>query len=136
MYQLDNDGESTGEINLVPMIDVVFSILAFFIIASLFLTRTEGIDVRLPKATTTQTQTQRPVAVGIDRQGNVFVDSQAVPIAKLRQQLEVFRNSQDPLVVIVRADTKVEHGLVVAVMDELRQIPNSQLAIATQKPQR
>ncbi|MBF2098139.1 MAG: biopolymer transporter ExbD [Gloeomargaritaceae cyanobacterium C42_A2020_066] len=136
MYQLDNDSESAGEINLVPMIDVVFSILAFFIIASLFLTRAEGIDVKLPKATTTQTQTQRPVSVGIDRQGNVFVDNEAVPIVKLRQQLEVFRKSQAPLVVIVRADTKVEHGLVVAVMDELRQIPNSQLAIATQKPQR
>lgn len=48
----DNDLDDGFEINILPMIDVIFAILAFFIVSTLFLTRTEGLPVNLPEADT------------------------------------------------------------------------------------
>lgn len=133
MYQLDPEIERNGEINIVPMIDVVFSILAFFIIASLFLTRAEGIDVKLPQAATTQPQKSQSLMITIDAQGQIFLDGRPVTTRELRPKIMMLRDNQSSLVLIVQADTKVEHGVVVSVMDELRQIKDAQLAIATRK---
>jgi len=51
-----DESEGQGEINIIPMIDVIFSILAFFIISSLYLTRSDGLSVNLPSAQTTESK--------------------------------------------------------------------------------
>lgn len=52
--RLPDEFEAQGEINIIPMIDVIFSILAFFIISSLYLSRSDGLSVNLPSAQTTE----------------------------------------------------------------------------------
>ncbi|AFY59542.1 biopolymer transporter ExbD [Synechococcus sp. PCC 6312] len=133
MFRLEDEQEG-DEINIVPMIDVVFSVLAFFIIASLFLSRTDGIDIKLPQAQTTQVQSQNPITVTIDRDRNIFIDGDAVEIAQVQARIVGLQAAAANQLIIVRADTEVEHGTVIAVMDELRQIKNAQLAISTRKP--
>ncbi|MDS3862284.1 biopolymer transporter ExbD [Thermosynechococcaceae cyanobacterium BACA0444] len=132
MFRLE-DEQDGDEINIVPMIDVVFSVLAFFIIASLFLSRTDGIDIKLPQATTTQTQPNNPITVTIDRNRNIFINGDGVEIAQVQARIVGLKTATANQLVIVRADTAVEHGTVIAVMDELRQIKNVQLAISTRK---
>lgn len=133
MYKLEDDVEG-DEINIVPMIDVVFSVLAFFIIASLFLTRTDGIDIKLPQAQTTQTQPKNPITVTIDRNQKIFINGDDVEIQQIQSRILGLQPAAVNQVIVIRADTAVEHGAVIAVMDELRQIKNAQLAISTRKP--
>ncbi len=121
------------QINMVPMIDVIFSILAFFILSTLFLTPSKGVNVNLPEAVTAEDQAQSALRVSLDRQGEIRFQDQVVTLDRLVAVLQGARqNNQD--LVIIQADLAVEHGRVVAVMDQLRQIPNLRLAIATIPP--
>jgi biopolymer transport protein ExbD len=74
--RLPDDEETPLVINIVPMIDVIFAILTFFIVSSLFLTRSQGLDVNLPNALTAVTQDQIEVNVSIDANGAIAVNRQ------------------------------------------------------------
>ncbi|NES95506.1 MAG: biopolymer transporter ExbD [Desertifilum sp. SIO1I2] len=135
MRLLDEDLDRPGEINIVPMIDVIFSILAFFIISSLYLTRSEGLPVNLPQAASSQTQRSAEVTVTVDRQGQIAINNQPIQLNQLEATLQQFVQPSQPTLVILNADEAVSHGLVVSVMDRLRQIEGARLAIATKRPQ-
>lgn len=125
--------EDSLQINIVPMIDVIFAILTFFIMASLFLTRSEGLPVNLPTAKTAQTQSDR-ITVTIDPEGDVLLNRNSIEVSELADAVRaLMRNDADALIVI-NADEKVEHGQVITVMDELRTIEGARLGIATQRP--
>jgi len=135
MNFLDSDDDPPLQINVTPMVDVIFAILAFFVVATAFLTRSRGLPVNLPSAATGQAQTQSMPVVTVDAAGNLAVDRQPIPIEQLPTLVQAKlgpRNPEQPMrTVAIEADRAVSHGRVVEVMDRLRQIPNLQLAIAT-----
>ncbi|NJR39413.1 MAG: biopolymer transporter ExbD [Leptolyngbyaceae cyanobacterium CSU_1_4] len=132
--RLPQEPESPSQINIVPMIDVIFAILAFFIMSTLYLSRSEGLPVNLPGATTAQSQPQSQTVVTIDRSGNLALNRQPLELAVLEAQMRgLAANGQQPFVVI-NADQSVSHGRVVEVMDRLRKIEGVRMAIATQRP--
>ncbi len=133
LMRLPSEPDNLPQINIVPMIDVIFAILTFFIMSTLFLTRSEGLPVNLPGAATAQMQEQTQVVVSIDASGQLALGPNPIQLDALadqvRQQVEA---GESPLVVI-NADAAVNHGQVVTVMDRLRAIEGVRLAIATQR---
>jgi biopolymer transport protein ExbD len=129
---LPEESEKPLSINIVPMIDVVFAVLAFFILSSLYLTRAEGLPVTLPGAETADGQPQQRVVLTIDEQGSLFLGDQAVDDAQLLERIQSLDQMTSGGVVVIRADKAVSHGRVVAIMDRLRTLDGVQLAIATQ----
>jgi biopolymer transport protein ExbD len=132
--RLPEDPEPPFQINIVPMIDVIFAILTFFIMSTLFLTQSEGLPVNLPTATTAEAQMQQQVVVTIDPTGKLALNRQAVTLEALEAQIRVLATTGQPPLVVLNADTDVSHGKVVEVMDRLRAITGVKLAIATQQP--
>lgn len=132
---IPDDTEESVQINIVPMIDVIFAILTFFIMASLFLTRSEGLPVNLPRAATAQEQQQSKIAVTIDADGNVFVNREQTPIEQLTERVSTLKNTANQALVVIQADETVDHGQVVQVMDALRTIEGVRLGIATRRPE-
>lgn len=128
-----NEPEEGFEINLVPMIDVIFSILAFFIISSLFLTRSQGLPVDLPSAQTAEPEQTVQLNITIEADGKMFLDRQPIQLNELKDTLTEKIEPNSESVVIINADEKVEHGTVVKVMDRLRQVPGARMAIAADK---
>lgn len=129
---IPDDFDTPAEINIVPMIDVIFAILTFFIMASLFLTRSEGLPVNLPEAATAETQRQSKIVVTVDAEGVVSVNEDPVRVADLADQVQVQMEKTTSTLVVINADTEVNHGQVVAVMDELRTVEGARIGIATQ----
>jgi biopolymer transport protein ExbD len=128
-----NEPEENFEINIVPMIDVIFAILAFFMVSSLSLTRSQGLPVNLPSAQTSEPKQTAQINVTIETDGDIFVDREPIELAQLKGTLtEKIAPNSDSLV-IINADEKVEHGQVVKVMDRLRQVPGATMAIAAIK---
>lgn len=127
-----NEAEDTLEINILPMIDVIFSILAFFIISSLFLTRSQGLPVDLPSAQTAQVKQSVQLNITIEPDGQMFLDRQPIELNDLKGALTEKIKPNSESVVIINADEKVEHGTVVKVMDRLRQVPGAKMAIAAE----
>jgi biopolymer transport protein ExbD len=132
--KIPDEPERNLEINIVPMIDVIFSILAFFIISTLFLTRSEGLPVDLPQAETSQQQSETEVTVTIQANGKIALNQEEISLENLIPEVtKISQNSQETIV-IVKADKAVTHGDVVNVMDRLRQVEGVKLAIATTTP--
>ncbi|MBD2231897.1 biopolymer transporter ExbD [Phormidium tenue FACHB-1052] len=132
---LPEEPETPVQINIVPMIDVVFAVLAFFILSSLFLSRNEGLPVMLPGAETAETQDQRQVVVSLNAAGELFVGDRAVTDKQLLEAIQTLGTLTDGGLVVIQADQSVSHGQVVAIMDQLRTLPGVQLAIATEGTQ-
>ncbi len=132
--RLPDEPEIPAQINIVPMIDVIFAILTFFIMSTLFLTRSEGLPVNLPKAATAQSQRSTPIMVTLDKQGTLALNRQPIKLETLEGQVRALIAPNQEVVVVLNADEQVNHGQVIAVMDRLRRVKGATLAIATQKP--
>lgn len=132
--RLPDESDAPMEINIVPMIDVIFSILAFFIISTLFLTRSEGLPVDLPAASTAQSQPSTKVTVTIEPDGEISLNRQSLELSELEAAVSELVEADAQTLVIVNADEDVDHGRVIAVMDRLRQVEGAKLAIAAQRP--
>ncbi len=129
-----DEPEGSPQINIVPMIDVIFAILAFFIMSTLFLTRQEGLLVNLPTAQTATPQKSSRATLTIDRQGQLFLNREAIALKQLERALKKQLTPGQDLTVVLNADGAVTHDRVIAVMDELRKIPRTRVAMATRRP--
>ncbi|WP_448572814.1 ExbD/TolR family protein [Trichothermofontia sp.] len=121
------------QINIVPMIDVIFAILTFFIMSTLFLGRFEGLVVNLPKAQSAQPQKVVRATVTLDTQGQLYLNKTALTVDALPDAVRQLVQPDQDLVVVLNADGAVTHDRVVAVMDQIRQIDGAKLAIATRR---
>ena len=131
--RLPEEQDLPPKINILPMIDVIFAILVFFIVSSLYLTRSEGLPVNLPSAKTAEVQKTKQITVSLDREGKLTIDGKPSQIKQLKTEIDQLISSESSATVIVNADKTVEHGQVVDIIDQLRQIPKVQLAIAAKK---
>jgi biopolymer transport protein ExbD len=132
---LPEEPEEDFELNIVPMIDVIFAILTFFIISSLFLTRSESLPVNLPQAASAELQERSRIAVSVDETGEVALNREAIALADLQSGVRDLMGSTQESVIVINADAAVSHGRVIAVMDELREIEGATLGIATRQPE-
>lgn len=131
MRLLDDDPDLPPPINIIPAIDIILSILTFFIISSLDLIRNEGFPVNLPGANTAEIQEQPQFTVTIDRQGQIALDDRIVDLNTLDGEVRDVVPANSTAFIVVRADAAVPHGRVVEVMDRLNRIEGVKLAIAT-----
>lgn len=130
--QLPNDDlDEDVSVNILPMIDVIFAILTYFIISSLFLTQSDGLPITLPTAQTAQQQPDANFTVTIDEQGQITLNQVRVETSDIQSAIRQQLNPNQSAVVTIRADENALNGEVVDVMDEIRQIEGAKLAIAT-----
>ncbi|MFQ4136742.1 ExbD/TolR family protein [Nodosilinea sp. PGN35] len=135
MPYLPEEPEEDFELNIVPMIDVIFAILTFFIISSLFLTRSESLPVNLPKAASAELQERTRITVTVEESGEVALNQDAIALEDLQAGVRDLMGTAQETVVVINADEAVNHGRVIAVMDELREIEGATLGIATRQPE-
>ncbi len=132
--RLPDEPDNIPQINIVPMIDVVFAILTFLIVSSMSLSKSEGLPVNLPKAATSQTQdSPAKITVTIDANGKLMVDKKLVNLEQIESTVRQVMGSSQTSLIVLNADTSVNHGNVVEVMDRLRRIKGAKLGIATTK---
>jgi biopolymer transport protein ExbD len=119
-----------ARIEIIPMIDTIFFLLVFFMISTLSMARYSGLPVNLPKAATGQQPPSESAAVTIGPDGKIAIDKQEVSRARVGDVLKTRFAGNPELLVLINADERVEHGLVVDVMDQARQAGVAKMAIA------
>ena len=124
---------SAPEVSLTSLIDVVLQLLIFFMLSTSFVTQ-PGIPVNLPKASSKgKTATQENATIVITAENTMFLNNkEARNMQELRDALVTLRKKQTADLVVVKADERVAHGVVVTVMDIAKTSGFSKLAIATQ----
>jgi biopolymer transport protein ExbD len=116
---IDKGRLGTG-LEMTPMIDIVFLLMIFFLVASKLDEADRAIDVVLPEASAAQPLTSRPreFVVNIDREGNYYAGARPVSIDELEQLLvQAAADNPEHQTVILRGDEDVPHKFVVAAMN-------------------
>ena len=124
------DIHSENQINILPMIDIIFAILSFLIVSSLYLSRVDTIPVDLPKASSSVIQDKKFITISIDKLGNLFLNKKKILLEDLKISIFSLIND-DSKVVVLNADKNVSHGIVIKVLDSLRSIEGLKIAIST-----
>ena len=127
-FDIDNQG-----INIVPMIDVIFAILTFFIISSLDLIRIDNIPVNLPTARTSEKVEKEPFILTIDNENNVFIGGKLINSANIIDSISELISGTSNNILVISADKDVSYGKVVEVLDQIRSIDNLRIGISTEK---
>jgi biopolymer transport protein ExbD len=117
-------------IDMSPLLDVVFILLIFFIVTTVFVRET-GVEVDKPQAVSAKRLEQTVVLIAITRTGEVMYDGNNIGVVGVRGTLEQLLNKSDKPVVI-QADKSVATELLVQVLDEAKLAGASQVNIATQ----
>lgn len=107
-----------SEIDISPLIDVVFILLIFFIVTTVFVEET-GIEVNKPRAATQQDLERNSILIGVTRTGQVFYGGREIGVAGVRSAVGRLLK-QDPMPVIIQADRETPTEMTVSVLDEAR----------------
>lgn len=119
-----------GELNIAPLIDVVFLQLIYFMLTSSFIMQ-PGIKIHLPQATTSEIVSEKEVIVSISREGIIFYREKPVTVEQLEKLLQEATSKDKDKVLIIKGDKKAEHGTVVSVMDIARKTGINRIVIGT-----
>jgi biopolymer transport protein ExbD len=121
--------EDDTDIDLTPMLDVVFIMLIFFIVTASFV-KEAGIDVNKPSAATTEVKERGNILVAITELGQIWIDKRAVDPRAVRANIERMHAENPQGSVIIQADKNSTNGLLVAVMDAAREAGVDNVSIA------
>lgn len=123
--------DDDAEINMAPMLDIVFIMLIFFIVTTSFV-KESGITVSRPKAVTTQQKKQKNIIIGIKANGEIWIDRRVVDIRAVRANVERILADSPIDAVIIQADKNTPTGTLVRVMDYVRMAGMKSISIATE----
>jgi biopolymer transport protein TolR len=118
------------ELNLVPLIDVLLTILFFYMIVSPMMSR--GLDVNLPKSTSNTVKPEDRIVLTVTRSQEVFVEKERVRVANLKEVLDAIRKTKPMINVYLRADKDAPYGAVVQVMDMVKRAGIDRLGMVTE----
>jgi biopolymer transport protein ExbD len=125
-----------ARIEIIPMIDVIFFLLVFFMVSTLSMTINRGLPVNLPKAASSQKDLRESFNITVTQDGTLFLNKEQTTLVELGQQVKAGLEKDPELVVIVSGDDQASHGAIVSVMDEVRLAGVSRLAIAVRSERR
>ena len=118
-------------VDITPLVDIVFNLLLFFMITTTFVIA-PGIKVNLPKSKSVEIKrAKQEVRIDVTKEKDIFFNQQKVPFENLAAELSKVAENNIEAVVIIQADTDVNHGTVVKVLDTAKSVGLTKLAIAT-----
>ncbi len=127
-----------ARIEIIPLIDIIFFLLATFIMVSLSMTKNQGVQVALPTAASAaslgdQQELDKAVTLSVTDKGDVFYNKEKITVAQLPLRLQALKSvSKDPKV-IINSDGAAAFKYVVIVLDEVRKIGIGKVGINTDK---
>jgi biopolymer transport protein ExbD len=107
------------EVNVTPMLDVVFIMLIFFIVTASFV-KESGLDINRPDAATAERKERGNILVAISDTGQIWIDKRQVDLRAVRANIERLHAENPQGAVVIQADREAKSGLLVEVMDAAR----------------
>jgi biopolymer transport protein ExbD len=127
--------ENEARIEIVPLIDIMFFLLAAFMLVSLSMVHLKGVKVDLPTATSATLETKNELlSISVDKSGLAYLDKQPVGPNELAQQLAAWHRTNTDVRVFISGDKEARHGDVIRVLDLVRAAGIQKIAFETREP--
>lgn len=130
-FAREKDDEQAGEIDLTPMLDVVFILLIFFIVTAVFV-KEAGYDVLRPQADTAVTTEVEPIYIAISPIGEIWMDGDVVPPRSVRLRIEQRLAETPNAGVVIQADQEANNEYVLIIMNAAREAQATTIQIAAE----
>ena len=125
--------ESQPKIMIIPMIDIIFFLLVFFMMSTLYMVEQRTLPVNLPQASAAQSDMAKNVAITVAKDGAIYVDQEQIPTELFKARIQAQLARQNDTAFILRADKQAEYGRVVMILDELKAVGVKKVAVATEQ---
>ena len=127
-----------ARIEIIPLIDIIFFLLATFIMVSLSMTKNQGVQVALPTAASAASlgdsqEMDKAVTLTVNDKGEIFYNKDKITLAQLPLKLQTLKSSSKDPKVIINSDANANFKFVVGVLDEVRKIGIAKVGINTDK---
>ena len=129
-----NSNNNTQDINISPLIDLVFLLLIFFLVTTSFVKET-GIEVQRPVASTAELKEQGNLLIGVDNSGRVFMDRRQGDVRMVRGHIARALAENPKSGVIIVADQQSQAGVIIKVMDQCRLAGAKSVSLAARRPE-
>ena len=122
--------DETVDINISPLIDMMFLLLIFFIVTASFVDEV-GVDIQRPKASMVQTLEKKSIMIGVTQKGLIMYGGEEVSLSAVRSLVAKMLRGQDRPVIVI-ADHNSQSGLLIDVIDECKAAGAEQVSVATE----
>src|SRR5688572_10036683 len=131
-------GRKRARIEIIPLIDIIFFLLATFIMVSLSMTKNQGVQVSLPTAGSAtslgdQQEMEKAVTLSVNDKGDIFYNKEKITLTQLPLRLQTLKSTARDPRVIINSDAGAGFKYVVGVLDEVRKIGIPKVGINTDK---
>ena len=124
-----------ARIEIIPLIDIMFFLLATFVMVSLSMSKNQGVSVQLPGASTSAAQDEpdKSTTLSVNAKSEVFFNKDKISLAQLPFRLQTLKGAQKDPRIIINSDGEVDFKVVVGVVDEVRKVGITKVGISTEK---
>ncbi len=126
-------GRQTTELNMAPLMDMVFILLIFFIVTTSFV-KEAGVDVERPAAQTAAVKESTNMVIAVTAEDRVYIEGRPVDIQSIRARMERFLAETAGGSVVIAADRNSHNGTVISVLDGCRMAGVQTISVAARKP--
>jgi biopolymer transport protein ExbD len=124
-----------ARIEIIPLIDIIFFLLATFVMVSMSMVKNQGISVNLPTATMGRAvDRSETMTVSVSKAGDIFLNKENIGMAALTERLAALKAQNADVKIFINGDEESDFGLVVQVLDEIRKIGLTKVSIQTKGP--
>ncbi len=127
----NRDQEPPGEIDLTPMLDVVFILLIFFIVTSVFITEA-GIDVAKPEASTAEAKNKDLILIAVSAQGDIWIDGEQIDPRFIRARFELRLADAPNSSLVIQADQAADNEYLMLILAAARDADITDVSIAAE----
>lgn len=130
-------GKRRARIEIIPLIDIVFFLLATFVMVSLSMVKNQGIAVKLPGAATGAAEERKThTSVTVTESGVIYFDKERITSAQLPARLAALKRRDGDPQILLNADKQSSFGAVVTVLDETRKLGIKKVSIQTKSKEK
>lgn len=116
---------------IIPMIDIIFFLLVFFMMSMLSMVVQKSVPINLPSSQTAKVDIQKKVPITVTADGSIYVEQTKTTIDGIIKYLQIEQGKGTEMTVVLRGDKAVQYGRFVQVLDTLKQMNITKIAIAT-----
>lgn len=113
-------GDDDAQVDMTPMLDIVFIMLIFFIVTTSFV-KEKGLDVNRPENKSQSNQPSKSLSIRIDEMGTIMMNGREVDIRRVIANIQTFLAENPTDSAAIQADKNTEHGVVVEVMNQAKE---------------
>ncbi|MDU2064316.1 MAG: biopolymer transporter ExbD [Sporomusaceae bacterium] len=125
--------EGQPQLMIIPMIDIIFFLLVFFMMSTLYMVQQHTISINLPQAAAARMDRTQSTAITVLADGSVLFEQEPLSLTLLQNRTKVALAATPETIFVLRADKKAEYEKVVAVLDELKGAGARRISIATEQ---